>query len=195
MITFRPPAAAAVQQLIEAERSAPLTYAPAEMTRGEAPPSGYRADRRRQRLGEGAAAFERAVAALRAWAMFRQSWIRIYGGDAPYVGQVVAVSARVGPAWWTNTCRVVYLIDDPAPTRRVGFAYGTLPAHAERGEERFLVEMLPGGDVWYDLLAYSRPRHLAARAGYPFTRWLQRRFGAGSAAAMARAVAVTYLAR
>jgi uncharacterized protein (UPF0548 family) len=52
-----------------------------------------------------------------------------------------------------------------------------------------MVEMLPSGEVWYDLLAYSRPRHVAARAGYPLTRLLQRRFAAGSARTMAEAVA------
>jgi uncharacterized protein (UPF0548 family) len=70
-----------------------------------------------------------------------------------------------------------------------GFAYGTLPGHAESGEERFLVEWdRAGGDVWYDLLAFSRPRHVLARLGYPLARRLQNRFAKESAAAMRRAV-------
>jgi hypothetical protein len=52
-----------------------------------------------------------------------------------------------------------------------------LTDHAECGEERFLVEWHRGDDsVWYDLLAFSRPRHLLARCIYPYVRWLQRRF-------------------
>ena len=39
-----------------------------------------------------------------------------------------------------NAGRVVYLVDEDGPVPRFGFAYGTLPGHAESGEERFLVE-------------------------------------------------------
>ena len=44
------------------------------------------------------------------------------------------------------------------------------------------------GAVWYDILAFSRPRQLPARLGYPLARRLQKRFARGSAAAMQRAV-------
>ena len=60
-----------------------------------------------------------------------------------------------------NACRVVYVVDEPG---RFGLAYGTLPGHVERGEERFLVERdSTDGSVWYDLLAFSRPNSLVAR--------------------------------
>jgi uncharacterized protein (UPF0548 family) len=72
----------------------------------------------------------------------------------------------------------------------VRFAYGTLPGHAESGEERFLVEWDRTTDaVHYDILAFSRPRHPLARLGYPLTRRVQRRFARDSATAMRRAVA------
>ena len=71
------------------------------------------------------------------------------------------------------------------PLTRFGFAYGTLPEHAESGEERFLIEWdRAGGGVWYDILAFSRPRHILTRLGYPFARAMQKRFGQQSAAAM-----------
>ena len=71
-----------------------------------------------------------------------------------------------------------------------GFAYGTLPSHIERGEERFLVECDPvDGSVWYDILAFSQPRHVLAKLGYPYVRRMQKRFGRDSAAAMLRAIA------
>jgi uncharacterized protein (UPF0548 family) len=44
------------------------------------------------------------------------------------------------------------------------------------------------GAVWYDILAFSRPRQLLARLGYPLARRLQKRFARDSAAAMQRAV-------
>jgi uncharacterized protein (UPF0548 family) len=102
---------------------------------------------------------------------------------------VVAVVARVLGVWWVNACRVVYAVDEAGPVCRFGFAYGTLPGHAESGEERFQVEWDRSDDaVYYDILAFSRPRHLLARLGYPLTRRTQRRFARDSAAAMLRAV-------
>jgi uncharacterized protein (UPF0548 family) len=101
---------------------------------------------------------------------------------------VVAITPKIGPVWWLNACRVLYLIDEHAPTRRVGFGYGTLADHAECGEERFMIEMMADGAVWYDLFAYSRPRHWLARLGGPFTRLQQKRFAKGSGAAMQRAI-------
>ena len=43
------------------------------------------------------------------------------------------------------------------------------------------------GPVRYDLYAFSRPGHPLARAGYPLSRALQRRFAKASKAAMVRA--------
>ena len=80
-------------------------------------------------------------------------------------------------------------MDEQGPVQRYGFAYGTLPEHAESGEERFTVEWHEADDaVWYDILAFSRPQQLLAQLGYPFTRRLQKRFARDSAAAMRRAV-------
>ena len=91
--------------------------------------------------------------------------------------------------WWLNSCRIVYVVDEPGPISRFGFAYGTLPGHVEAGEERFLIEWDHGDDsVWYDILAFSRPNHLLSRLGYLFVRRLQKRFGRDSAAAMLKAV-------
>ena len=104
-------------------------------------------------------------------------------------GVHVAVVARTFGLWWLNAARVVYVVDELGPIRRFGFAYGTLPDHAESGEERFTVEWREAdGAVWYDILAFSRPRQLLARLGYPFARRLQRRFARDSAAAMQKAV-------
>jgi uncharacterized protein (UPF0548 family) len=42
--------------------------------------------------------------------------------------------------------------------------------------------------VWYDLLAFSLPRHPLARLGAPLSRRLQRQFAHDSLPVMARAV-------
>jgi uncharacterized protein (UPF0548 family) len=118
--------------------------------------------------------------------MFPAPWTVIEPGDTPITaGETLAVHVRVFGIWWLNATRIVYVIDEP---RRFGFAYGTLPGHAERGEERFTVEWLGDDTVWYDVLAFSRPRHILARLAYPLTRMFQRRFGRASKASMAAAV-------
>jgi uncharacterized protein (UPF0548 family) len=98
---------------------------------------------------------------------------------------VVAVIARKFGIWSVNAYRIVYVIDDPGPVHRYGFAYGTLSDHVETGEERFMVEWDQAtGEVWYDILAFSRPRHPLIRAGNFYIRRMQKRFGRESAATM-----------
>jgi uncharacterized protein (UPF0548 family) len=154
------------------------------------PPTGYVVDRTRIKLGEGAGAFAAAKAALGRWEQFRLGWVEAWPAETPIqAGQVVAVIARLFGLWWLNACRIVYVVSEEAPVQRYGFAYGTLPEHAESGEERFIVEWHEADDaVWYDILAFSRPRQLLARLGYPFARRLQKRFARDSAAAMRRTV-------
>ena len=101
----------------------------------------------------------------------------------------MAVLARAWGMYWLNACRVVYVVRNDGPITRFGFAYGTLPRHAESGEERFTIEWHRTDDaVWYDILAFSRPHQFLARLGYPLTRRLQKRFATDSAAAMQRVV-------
>jgi len=99
--------------------------------------------------------------------------------------QVVAIVARVLGVWSLNAARIIYVIDEP---QRFGFAYGTLPGHVELGEERFSIEQTEDGSVWYEILAFSRPRHVLTKLGYPVVRRLQKRFGLESAAAMRRGI-------
>jgi len=106
------------------------------------------------------------------------------------VGTEVAVLVRHFGFLSLNACRIVYVVDDDAEeTKRFGFGYGTLEEHAESGEERFTVEWNQGSDkVCYDILAFSRPRKMLARLGYPLSRYLQKQFAEHSKAAMLRFV-------
>lgn len=156
---------------------------------GTAPP-GYTMDHERIRLGYGEDVWQRAVAALNDWQMFSMNWVQLCRPDAPIVeGTNVGVLVRHFGFWSLNAARIIYTIRESAgPIRRYGFAYGTLLNHSESGEERFSVEWHEeDGSVWYDLLAFSRPRAIAAKLGYPLTRWLQHRFREDSKAAMVRA--------
>lgn len=153
-------------------------------------PAGYNVDHHRQRLGDGPADFIAACEALQSWRMFPRPWTRILPERASQrEGQVVAMLAQAFGVWWLSACRIVYTLDERGPVRRFGFAYGTLPAHVEQGEERFSVEQRADGSVWYDIRAFSRPRYWPVRLAKPLARRLQARFVAESLAAMRDAVA------
>jgi uncharacterized protein (UPF0548 family) len=190
LVSWRRPSDAAIRRFISAQSAEPFSYADVGATRG-APPDGYLVHHHRVRLGSGRDAFERAVEALRGWRMFAIEGVELCWPNTPQQpGATVAILAGGGPIWFLNACRIVYAIDDAGPPVRRGFAYGTLPAHAVRGEERFTVEWSPASDeVSYDLLAFSRPGSRWIGAAEPLLRMVQRRFARGSLAAMRRAVA------
>jgi uncharacterized protein (UPF0548 family) len=154
---------------------------------GFQPPAGFKLDRRQTRLGAGDELFEAAADAVFHGLMFpRGQWFRAALPPRPIAeGDLLAIAARCGGLWWANAAKVVYVVDEQdGATRRRGFAYGTLPSHVERGEERFLVEQRADDSVWYDLAAFSRPRHPLVWASYPLARWMQERFRRDSAAAL-----------
>jgi uncharacterized protein (UPF0548 family) len=190
MFLFRRPSQDDLRRFVAAQATLPFSYPDVGATRGD-PPAGYTVDHNRVRLGAGRGAFERAVAALRGWRMFGIDGVELCWPEAPIaVGSTVAVLAGAGPLWSLNACRIVYVIDEAGPPARCGFAYGTLPDHAVRGEERFLVEWSPPSDeVHYDLLALSRPSTPLLGLARPLLRGAQRRFARNSLAAMQRAVA------
>jgi len=181
---------ARIDALLEATKDAPFSYREVGATAGAAP-YGWDTDRHRIRLGRGEETYERACEAIRAWKMFDLGWVRTHDpGASIEVGRSVAVIARYLGMTFVNLCRIVRVIDeDDTVSRQFGFAYGTLDHHAERGEERFLVEWDRGDDaVWFEIFAFSRPKQVLARLGYPITRAAQRRFARDSAQRMLRAV-------
>lgn len=184
MLSLWKPEFIAIRQFLKQQAEFDFTYTGVGATATQ-PPKGYVVDHTRAKLGEGEAVFATAKSFLQRWQQFRLGWLEAWPSDtAIQQGEVVAVVARSVGLWWLNACRIVYVIDDNQPLQRFGFAYGTLPDHVGSGEERFLIEMDEAGDVWYDILAFSRPRHILTRLGYPFVRVVQRRFGRESAAAM-----------
>ncbi len=191
MFSIGSPSEERIVEFLRAQREAPFSYEEVGASKTSPPElAGYAVDHNRARLGEGGETFDRAVEALRAWKMFDVRWVRIFPPGAPIeVGTTVAVLTRHYGLWSLNACRIAYLIEeDDGGVRRCGFAYGTLPWHAESGEERFTVEWRRDDDsVFYDLYAFSRPNNLLARAGHPLARRLQRRFARDSLRAMVRA--------
>jgi uncharacterized protein (UPF0548 family) len=178
-----------IQSFISRQQHGPLSYAPSGLT-NTLPTAGYNIDHHRFQLGIGATTFHHASSALRQWKMFDFDWLHLWPTDTPIeTGSVVAVVVHHLGFWSMNACRIVSVIkEDSANYRRYGFAYGTLLEHAERGEERFMIEWNKADDsVWYDILAVSKPR-LLARLGYWYARRLQRKFARDSMQAMRRNV-------
>lgn len=191
MFLFDEPSPQRIARFLDAQRDAPFSYDEVGATREDGKsPAGYAIDHNRARLGTGRDTFERAVAALYAWKMFDVGWARLVPAGAPVeVGTTVAVLARHYGFHSLNPCRISYTIEeDEGGLVRRSFAYGTLPEHGERGEERFTVEWRREDDsVFYELYAFSQPNTLLAKLGYPLARRLQRRFARDSLRAMVQA--------
>lgn len=178
-----------IRLFLERQKGEPFSYPEVGASSGLAP-VGYNVDHNRILLGEGHETFLRAIGAVKGWKMFDFAWLELCWPDTPIVeGATVGILVRHLGFWSLNACRIVYVIEEKGEVERYGFAYGTLPAHAERGEERFSVEYHQAdAQVWYDLYAFSRPRHALARASYPVSRLLQKRFARESKKAMVKAV-------
>lgn len=187
---YRPPRKGTITRFLDEQRQQPFSYAAVGAT-ATTPPAGYTVDHNRIQLGHGTATYQQARVALARWTMFELGWVEPYWPTTPItVGATVGVMAHLPGLYILNACRIVYTVqEETADGARFGFAYGTLPGHIERGEERFCVEWRRRDDsVWYDILAFSQPNHWLVRLGYPVTRYFQRRFARDSKAAMWRAV-------
>jgi uncharacterized protein (UPF0548 family) len=188
MFLLHQPSEETVRQFIASQCDLAFSYSQVGGTQSEVP-MGYTVDHNRIKLGEGNETYRRAVAALRSWKHFDLGWVTIVPPQTEVVvGATVAIQAKTFGLWSLSACRVVYLIDeDPAFKGRFGFAYGTLPDHVERGEERFTIEWRHDDSVWYDIFAFSRPHQFLVRLAFPLARRLQLRFAGESLAAMVRA--------
>jgi uncharacterized protein (UPF0548 family) len=148
--------------------SLPLTYTEVGATAGPLP-DGYHHVQKSAVIGRGRHRFEEAAAEGMRWGMLRGAGLRVDAtSDIAAVGAEVLV--HLGPV--QAPCRVVYVVDEPD---RRGFAYGTLPGHAESGEERFMVRYDPASDeVHAEVVAFSRHGTWWSRLGSPLTSVIQR---------------------
>lgn len=146
----------------------PLTYTEVGATAG-ALPAGYHHVQKSAVIGHGRPRFQEAAEAGMRWGMLRGAGLRVEATtEVAAVGSEVIV--RMGPV--RAPCRVVYVVDE---ADRRGFAYGTLPGHAESGEEAFVVRYDPATDeVYADVTAFSRHATWWSRLGSPVTSVVQR---------------------
>ncbi len=160
-----------VSHFLARQRTAPLTYAEVGATFDDELPAGYHHVRADTVLGSSDETWERARAAIHAWAAHRGAGMTVLPADAPIAeGTTVAVLTALGPLHVLSSCRIVRVVDEP---HRYGFAYGTLPAHPEEGEERFVVTRDDDGTVGFDVVAFSRPHDLLTKLGGPVPRRIQ----------------------
>lgn len=192
MFSLTTPSEDEVRRFISKQKDSGFSY-PEVGASATAVPTGYNVDRNRIQLGRGEITWQRAVQATRTWQMFSMPWVNLYWPSAPIqAGTEVAVAVHHFGFYSLHASRVVYVVDEDGPIQRFGFAHGTLTEHAESGEERFTVEWNRDEDnVSYQILAFSRPRQMLARLGYPLSRSLQWKFAEGSKLAMRQAVNYT----
>jgi uncharacterized protein (UPF0548 family) len=179
------PSASALGDLVREQAGCGLSYREAGATAGRMP-TGYRHDRWQIDLGafdEGT--FARLAAALRHWQPQRGAGFTIVPDEPVTLGLTFALVVPLPVGYVTGAGRIVYVTEQP---QCYGFAYGTLPAHPEQGEEAFHVAR-DGGRLVFSVTAFSRPRHPAARLGAPVTRALQVRANRSYLRAMRRAAA------
>lgn len=145
-----------------------LTYAEVGATAGPLP-TGYHHVQKSAVIGHGRRRFEQAADKGMRWGMLRGAGLGVEPTtEAAAVGSEVIV--RLGPV--RAPCRVVYVVDEPD---RRGFAYGTLPGHAESGEERFVVRYDPPTDqVFAEVTAFSRHGTWWSKLASPITSVAQR---------------------
>lgn len=194
MFLLRQPGDDRLDAIADAERDREYTQPAVGLTResGFQPPAGFDLDRYGLELGQGGEVFERARAAIEDFAMYPPGWTRVHhprGDKALRENLIFVAVVRHFGFYSALPCRVVYVVDhdDQQQVQQFGFALGTLPGHAECGEERFWVSWDRRSDaVRYDVVAYSRPRNWLARLGYPIVRGMQKRFARDSLSNMRR---------
>ena len=110
------------------------------------------------------------LAAIRDWSVHRGAGLAVESDGPLCAGTNVVLDAPLPVGFVTATCRVVVVVDEPD---RFGFAYGTLQAHPERGEESFVIGLDDNGRVRFRVDAVSRPAYPLARAAPPVADRLQ----------------------
>lgn len=161
-----------VDDLVDRFRTTPLSYAEVGATRQDRLPSGYRHLELQMEAGRGRSRYQDLAEQLMSWQLHLRSGLSLQVSDeCVSQGSILIATLPLGPFKINTICRVVYMITED---RRAGFAYGTLPGHPERGEERFHVELSDDDRVLFGLRAFSRNAWLLARLGAPISNRVQR---------------------
>lgn len=147
-----------------------VTYPEVGATAGVLP-AGYHHVHVERVVGHGRGDFEQAADDLFAGLVQRRAGATITLSDVPLrEGTHVRMLLRLGPLAFRIPCVVVWAERTPD---FCGFAYGTLPGHPERGEERFELRLDRSGQVIFRIVAFSAPARWFTRLGGPIARLVQ----------------------
>jgi len=147
-----------------------FTYAEVGATQHEPLPEHYNHLRYRVQIGHGEATLQRAGQAILTYAMHRGAGAKVRS-DSERAKPGARLTVALGP--FTVPCEVVYVLDEP---NRIGFGYGTLPGHQERGEEAFWAERDVDDRVWLRVTAFSQPARWQSILGGPIAVLVQHGF-------------------
>ncbi len=147
-----------------------LTYAEVGATSGTLPAGFHHLDVSRT-VGQGRDWFDVAAGRVLTWEVQRRAGLAVEADREVALGVRAVLRMRVGPVPVRAPVEVVVVTVEP---HRVGFAYGTLTGHPERGEERFEVVLHDDGTVEARIRAFSRPGRWFTRLAGPVGRRLQR---------------------
>ncbi|MGI3784428.1 MAG: DUF1990 family protein [Janthinobacterium lividum] len=147
-----------------------LTYEEVGATSGTLPP-GYHHLEVTRVVGQGRDWFDVAAARVLTWEVQRRAGLSVGVTREVALGVRAVLRMRVGPVPVRAPVEVVVVTVEPD---RVGFAYGTLAGHPERGEERFEVALRADGAVEARIRAFSSPGRWFTYVAGPVGRRLQR---------------------
>ena len=96
-------------------------------------------------------------------------------GTAPHLGELRQFDVHEGPQGLRVPDRCDTADGLVGPCAHLCRRRGPQPVHAEQGEESFMVERDADGQVTFEIIAVSKPKHPLARLAPPITRFMQRR--------------------
>ena len=145
-----------MKRLVEDLEGAEPTYSDIGATLAGRQPEGFHHDHYETVLGSGPETFQRAVRGLKTWEAHHLPGVRVFPDDQEIrAGATVVITLGTPVLALAAPCRIVMVMDRQT---RWGFAYGTLPGHAEQGEEAFVVSMSPDQTVRFDVEAFLPAR-------------------------------------
>lgn len=160
--------------VLEAMRSSrsndALDYPHFGATQGELP-VGFRHIDHEWELGRGSDCFRAVRDVMRHWRMLPE-WVHVHPSPvAEQPGSTLILQLKLMSLWWVSPVRLLINADASANARQCAIAYGTLPGHHARGEERFEANWLDDDRVVFRLRAFSRwkkvlPRIFSAAANH-----------------------------
>lgn len=119
-------------------------------------------------VGDGEAAYRRAVQGMLTWQLQKRAGLRVRAeSDVVLPGTRVVSGFGVGPLRINAPCEVVW-VRRPVPggePQSAGFGYGTLPGHPVRGEESFEISLDGQGLVLIKVTAFGVPANWFFAAG------------------------------